>query len=89
VSASTGPILAAAGIVAFNAVVVHEKTPMSQTPVFVAAALAAGGLSLWERAMPATATAVAWLALLGVLLVRVDPVTPSPVESFSLWYNAK
>jgi hypothetical protein len=89
VSASTGPILAAGGIVAFNAVVVVGREPVSQTPVAVATLLAAAGLSLWERAMPRTATAVAWLALAATLLVRVDPATPSPIESFATWYNRK
>ena len=88
-SESTGPILAAGGIVIFNAVVVNTKTPSSQTPVFVAALISAAGLSLWERAMPRTAVAVAWLALLATLIVRVDPQTPSPLESFGAWYNGK
>ena len=86
-SASTGPMLAAGGVVIFNAVVVNEQTPISQMPVVVATLLAAAGLSLWERAMPRTATAVAWLALIGTLFVRVNPATPSPIESFGAWYN--
>ncbi len=89
VSASTGPILAAGGVVVFNAVVVNLRTPTSQTPVIVATLLAAAGLNLWERAMPRTATAVAWLALVSTLLVRVDANTPSPVESFGRWYRGK
>lgn len=88
-SASTGPILAAGGIVIFNAVIVNMKVPQSQTPVAVATLLAAAGLSLFERAMPRTAVALAWLALAGTLLVRVDPSTPSPIESFGAWYNGK
>lgn len=86
-SATTGPILTAGGIVIFNAVVIHERNPRSQTPVLVATLIAAGALNLWERAMPRTATAFAWLALLSTLLVRADPATPSPIESFDRWYR--
>jgi hypothetical protein len=87
VSATTGPILAAGGVVVFNAVIVHGQTPNSQTPVFVATLIAAGALNLFERAMPRTATAVAWLAFLSTLIVRAHPATPSPIESFDQWYR--
>lgn len=86
-SATTGPILTAGGIVIFNAVVIQDRTFRSQTPVVVATFIAAGALSLWERAMPRTATAFAWLALLSTLIVRADPGTPSPIESFDQWYR--
>lgn len=88
-SASTGPVLAAGGIVIFNAVIINNRSPKSQTGVAVAALIAAAGLNLWERAMPRTATAVSWLVLVATLLVRVEPNTPSPVESFGRWYNGK
>ncbi len=86
-SATTGPILAAGGVVIFNAVIVHGQTTQSQTPVFVATLIAAGALNLFERAMPRTATAVAWLAFLSTLIVRAHPATPSPIESFDQWYR--
>ena len=85
-AASTGPILAGA-IVAGNAIIVQGREPLSQTRVIVGALIAAAGLALAERAFPRTAVALSWVSLLTVLLVRVDPVTPSPVESFDTWYR--
>lgn len=88
-AASTGPILGAAGIVLFNNVVVHMQSTRSQTPVIVGAFIAAGGLALTERAWPRASTAFAWLVLISTLLVRVDPATPAPIESFFDWYEGK
>lgn len=88
-AASTGPVLAAGGLVIFNAVIVHGKTPASQTRVMVASFIAAGGLALWERAMPRTAVAVSWLILLSTILVRTTPDVPAPIESFQQWYTQK
>lgn len=88
-AASTGPILAAGGITMFNAIVVHDRSILQERRAIVGALIAAGGLALWEKAMPRTAVALSWLVLLSVLLVRVDPTTPSPIESFQTWYNTK
>ena len=87
-SASTGPLLAAGGIVIFNAVIVQTRPLPTQTRVAVGTVIAAAGFSVFERIMPATATAAAWLVLAATLLVRVDPATPSPIESFFAWYNS-
>lgn len=93
-SQTTGPILAAGGVVWFNAVIVQGGRVNSEvqggaipTSVLIGTGIAAMGLSLWEHAMPATATAFSWLILLTVLLVRVDPAVPSPLESFAQWYQ--
>lgn len=86
-SASTGPILAAGSIVVFNNVIVQGRKPIDQGRVVVGTLIAAGGLTLVERALPQTAVAVAWLTLVAVLLVRVDPRVPSPVEAFQTWYQ--
>jgi hypothetical protein len=86
VAETTGPILAAAGIVVFNAVIVHNQPWQSETKVIVGAGITAAGLSLWEKAMPRTALAFSWLVLATVLLVRMDPAVPSPLESFRDWY---
>jgi hypothetical protein len=88
-AATTGPILGAAGIVLFNQVVVHEKSTRSQTPVVVGGFIAAGGLALTERAWPRASVAIAWLVLISTLIVRVDPFTPAPIESFFDWYEGK
>jgi len=88
-AATTGPILAAAGIILFNNVVVHTKEVREQTPVVVGAFIAAGGLALTERAWPRASLAFAWLVLISTLLVRTDPATPAPIESFFDWYERK
>jgi hypothetical protein len=89
VPGSLGPILAAGGIVYGNAVLVNKQPAynQAQAQIIVATLVSAAGLSLMEKAMPATATALAWLALASVLLVRVDPKTPSPLESFAAWLD--
>jgi hypothetical protein len=84
---STGPIMAAGGIVVFNNVIVMGQAPIENTRIVVGTLIAAGGLAMLERAAPQVATALAWLALVAVLLVRVTPNTPSPVESFQAWYK--
>jgi len=89
VSATTGPILAMGGIVAGNAIVIHNQPPTSQIRVAVATVITAAVFSAWERAMPEFATGVAWLALLAAVFVRANQQTPSPIESFAQWYNAK
>lgn len=88
-SASTGPIVAAGAITVFNAVIVNERPLPTQARVIVGTAIAAGGLFLLETAVPRAAVAVSWLALAAVLLVRVDPATPSPAESFAAWWNKR
>lgn len=86
-SATTGPILAAGGIVIFNNVVALSQPIRQQNRVVVGTLLAGAGLYLWEQGMPRTAVAVAWLALLATLIVRVDPATPAPIETFDAWYR--
>lgn len=88
-SGSTGPILAAGALVAGNAIIVQNKPPNSQTKVLVGSLIAVAGLSIWEKAMPRTAVAFSWLVLASTMLVRVDPATPAPLESFQQWYNQK
>jgi hypothetical protein len=87
VSASTGPILAAGAIVAFNGVVINGENPMAHLRTGVATAIAAGGLFMFEQVSRDGAVALAWLVLVATLIVRVDPSTPSPVESFARWYR--
>lgn len=86
-SASTGPIVAAGMITVGNAWLVQDKPLSTQSRVVVGTLIAAAGLNLWEHAMPRTAAAVAWLALVAVLMVRVDPLVPSPLESFAEWFG--
>ena len=86
---SLGPILAAGSITLFNDVIVHNKSVGEDTRVIVGTLIAAGGLALLENVSEPLATGLAWLTLVTVLLVRVNPNTPSPLESFTTWYNAK
>lgn len=84
---STGPILAAGGIVIFNAVIIHRREPVSQTRVAVATLVTAVIASVAERALPRATVAGAWLVLATTLLVRVDERTPAPIESLNQFIN--
>ena len=91
---TTGPVLAAGGVTLFNMLVLNDVPvwgadgqPSQPMRVAVGTGIAALGFALWEKPMPRTAAAVAWLVLLTVLLVRVDPRTPSPLETLSDWYG--
>lgn len=88
-SASTGPIVAAGAITLFNDLVINRKTWQQDAKVVGATAIAAGGLFLMEQASPELARGIAWIALVTVLFVRVDPATPAPVEAFNKWFNGK
>lgn len=88
-SASTGPILAVGAITLFNDIVVHRKTLQQDARVVVGTAVAALGLSFVEHINQELAVGVAWLSLVAVLFVRLDPATPAPVESFLTWYEGK
>lgn len=86
-AASTGPILAVGGITLANRVVFNDepmdwKVPIATT---IAALLFAGA----ERAVGKTAVHVAYLALISVVFVRVDPKVPSPAESALRWFNER
>jgi hypothetical protein len=87
IAASTGPILAVGGItlanrVVFNGQPMDWKVPIGTT---IAALLFAGA----ERAVGRTAVNLAYLALITVVLVRVDPKVPSPAESALRWFNER
>lgn len=86
---STGPVVALALITYGNAVVLNNRPWDEQLRVFPAAALVAGALYLVEQASPKAARAAAWLAFAAVMLTRVNPSVPSPVESLSAWLNQK
>ena len=86
-SASTGPIIAAGAITIGNAVVLQGRSPASQSRVVVGTLVAAGGLYLLEELAPRTAQALAWLVLVSVLFVRMEPNTPAPLENLGDWYK--
>lgn len=86
-SQSTGPILAVGAItltnrVIFNGQPMDWKVPIGTT---IAALLFSGA----ERAIGPVAVGLAYLALVSVVFVRVDPAVPSPAESALKWFNER
>ena len=84
---STGPILAAGGITLTNRVIFNQQPVDWQ--IIVATGILAGGMALVEKGSPELAVGLSWIALLTILLTRVDPTVPSPTESFVKWWNEK
>jgi hypothetical protein len=82
---STGPILATGGIALFNEVILAGKPINWRIPV--GTAVAAGALALVENPLPELAVGIAWLALVGILFVRMDPNVKAPLENFADWWN--
>lgn len=78
---STGVVLAIGGITWVNQTVVHHQPNDIRLPV--STAIAAGVFALAERAWPAGAVAVAYVALLTVLFTRITPGVPAPAESLT------
>lgn len=79
------PIFLAGGITLANQAVVHNQPVnwriVMATPIL---ALAMAGI---EKPLPKLATGISYIALVTVLLTRVDPHTPSPAESFVSWWE--
>lgn len=87
-SRTTGPVLAAGGITLAVGVLVHERGLMPfGARVAVATGIAAGGFYLLEQLSPGLAVPLAWLALTTVLLVRLEPNVPAPIEAVADWIN--
>lgn len=84
---TTGPILAVGAITIANRTVFHGKSMDWRIPI--ATVIAAGLFALAEKAVGEVAVGVAWLALAGVTLGRVDPSVPSPAESALQWFNRR
>lgn len=84
---TTGPVLAIGAITLANASVLHDKPVDWRIPI--ATGLAAGAFALAEKAYEPLATGIAWVALVAVLLVRMDDRVPSPVESLNDWWNGR
>lgn len=82
---TTGPILAVGAITLANASVFHDRPVDWRIPV--ATGLAAVMFSGMEKVWAEGARALAWTALVAVCLTRIDPRTPSPVESALSWWR--
>lgn len=76
---STGPILAVGGISFARGFILDGADPDWRivAGTAVAAAMFAGA----ERVFPEAVPALAWLALVTVVFVRIDPRTPAPAEA--------
>lgn len=84
---STLPIIAVGGVTMFNQTILHGQEIDWRVPV--ATAFAAGALAFIEKPAPTLAVGVAWIALVTVLLARVDPKTPAPVETLLKVWNQR
>ncbi len=84
---TTGPILAIGAITIANRVVFNEQPMDWKVPIGtgLAAILFAGA----EKAVGSGAVKLAYLALITVVLARVDPTVPSPAESALKWFNRR
>jgi hypothetical protein len=84
-SQTTGPILATGAITVVNQTIFHDKAMDWRVPV--ATGLAAIGFGLAERVWPKGVVILAWTVFGTVLLTRMQPDVPSPVESALSWWN--
>ncbi len=84
---STGPLLAVGAITVVNQSVFNKKDIDWRIPI--AAGMSAIVFSALEKALPDFIPLVAWIALIGVTLGRVDPNVPAPAESFLNWWEEK
>jgi hypothetical protein len=84
-SQTTGPILATGAVTVANATIFHDEPMDWRVPV--ATGLAAIGFSLAERVWPQGSKILAWTVFGTVLLTRIQPNVPSPVESALSWWN--
>lgn len=84
-SATTGPILATGALTIVNRTVFNGQSLDWRIPI--ATGLAAIGFGLFEKAAPQVAVVLAWTTFLTVLLTRLDPTVPSPIESANNWWK--
>ena len=83
-AASTGPILAIGAITMGRQVIIDNEAP--DWRVAIGTGIAAGMFALAEKAVGNVATGIAWVGLLAVIFVRLDPKKPAPAEALlSMW----
>jgi hypothetical protein len=82
---STAPILAIGGITMVNRSVFNDEPWDWRIPI--ATAISVGLFAAIEKPFPKFAVALAWLAVIGGTLGRVDPAVPSPIESAATWFD--
>lgn len=86
-SRTTGPVLAIGAITIANRVVFNDEPMDWRIPI--ATGITAMGFALAEKAWEKGAVALAWVALVSVLLTRIDPGVPAPVETLQQWYSKR
>jgi hypothetical protein len=84
-SRTTGPILALGVTTVINKTVFNDEEMDWRIPI--ATGLAMLGFNFAEKAFPDGAQVLAWTALLTTLVTRIEPGTPSPVESAVSWWK--
>lgn len=82
---STGIILAVGGVTMFNDVILNRESIDWRVPV--ATGFGAVVFSLGEKVNKPITVGVAWVALLTVLLARINPDKPAPVETLLEMWN--
>jgi hypothetical protein len=83
---STGPILAIGAITVGNNVIANNKPMDWRVPI--ATGIAAAMFALAEKGWKDGAVMLAYVGLVTVLFVRIDPSVPAPVESFNKFFAA-
>lgn len=84
-SKTTGPVLAMGAVTIANGTIFHGQPMDWRVPI--ATGLAAIGFSLGERVVPQIAEILAWTAFVTVMLTRINPQVPAPVESAAAFFN--
>jgi hypothetical protein len=82
---TTSPILAIGAITMVNRSIFHDE-PWDWR-IVIATGISVGLFAALEKPLPKMAVALAWLAVAGVTLGRVDPKVPAPAESALEWFN--
>jgi hypothetical protein len=81
------PMLAVGAITLANESILNGRDIDWRIPV--ATAFATAALALVEKPAPTLAVGVAWIALATVLLARVNPNVPAPVETLLKAWNQR
>lgn len=78
---STGPILAVGAVTIANQSLLAKNPQPIDFRIVPATAVAAMGLALLEKVSEPLAVGLAWISLVTILLVRIDPKAGAPAEN--------